>query len=406
MKKLKIKCRPEDFVVEELADLPLSRQGRYAVYWLSKRGWNTVDALQRIAQSSGVPFERFAYGGKKDRHGLTGQWVTVEDSRPCRVEGQPYGFEFRGFTGQPMGPLRIRGNRFSVTIRHLTSGDIRRGLEELKIVAASGLANYFDDQRFGGYDRELGFSAERLLKSEYSQALEIFTAGLYPEDTKAAKERKRGLRAAWGDWQACLALAQTRWERETFGLLARRPQDLREALKRVSRETASLAVSAFQSFLWNELVRRLIREAGWGERHYTGKVGDYVFFGALPAETSARLLALDVPLADSQAAMPDERLGCLYAGLLAERGLEPATFGRFPLSQAFFSSAPRKLAFKPEDVSSETIPDELYPRHKALRLGFTLPRGSYATMLLKRLFAAPIRSEGAIGFSAPPPQGL
>lgn len=378
-------------MVEELADLPLSGRGRFAAYWLSKRGWNTVDALQRIAKANGVPFERFAYGGKKDRHGLTGQWVTVEDSRPCRAEGQPYGFEFRGFADQPMGPQRIQGNRFSITIRHLTSGDVRRGLAELEPVKAGGFVNYFDDQRFGGYDRELGFAAERLLKSEYSDALKIIIAGVYPEDAKAAKERKRGLRAVWGDWPACLALAQTRWERETFGRLVRRPRELREALRPLSRETASLAVSAFQSFLWNELARRLLRAEGWGERHYTGKVGDYVFYGALPDETGNSLLDLDVPLAAAQTRMPDERLGRLYAGLLAERGLEPASFGRFPLSQAFFSSAPRKLAVKPADVSEETLSDELYPRHKALRLGFTLPRGSYATMLLKRLFSAPCR---------------
>jgi tRNA pseudouridine13 synthase len=391
VKKLKIKCRPEDFVVEELTALPMSERGRFAVYWLSKRGWNTVDALQRIAKACGVPYERFAYGGKKDRHGLTGQLVTVEDTRPCRVEGQPYTFEFRGFSGQPMGPQWIQGNRFSITVRHLTSGDVRRSLAELEAVSAGGYINYFDDQRFGGFDRELGFPAERLLKGEYSEALKILTAGWYPEDTKAAKERKRGLRAAWGNWKACLEISQTRWERDTFGHLVRRPDDLLAALQRLSRETASLAVSAFQSFLWNELARRLLTEAEWGERHYTGKVGDYVFYGALPAETSASLLAFDVPLADARARMPDERTGRLYAALVAERGLSPASFGRFPLAQAFFSSAPRRLAVKPEAVAAETIPDELYPRHKALRLGFTLGRGSYATMLVKRLFAAPIR---------------
>ncbi len=394
MKKLKIKCRPEDFVVEELADLPLSQRGRFAVYWLSKRGWNTVDALRRIAKTCGVPFERFAYGGKKDRHGLTGQWVTVEDARPCRVEGQPYQFAFRGYSDQPMGPQRIQANRFAITVRHLTSGDIRRGLAELEAVRAHGFVNYFDDQRFGGWDRDLGFPAERLLRNEFSEALQIFTAGWYPEDTKTAKERKRGLRAAWGDWAACLKLAQTRWEQETFGYLARRPDDLLAVLRRLSRETASLAVSAFQSFLWNELARRLLLEAGWAERRYTGKVGDYVFYGALPAETSASLLTLDVPLADSQARMPGGQLSRLYADLLRERGLEPGAFGRFPLSQAFFGSAPRPLAVRPEEVSAETIPDELYPRHKALRLGFTLGRGSYATMLIKRLFAAPIRQPG------------
>ncbi|MEW6516774.1 MAG: tRNA pseudouridine(13) synthase TruD [candidate division FCPU426 bacterium] len=393
MKKLKIKCRPEDFTVEELASLPLAERGRFAVYWLSKRGWNTADALQRIAKASGVPYDRFAYGGKKDRHGLTGQWVTVEDRRSCSVSEPHYTFELRGYSDQPMGPQWIQGNRFAVTVRHLTSGDVRRALAELETTADAGFVNYFDDQRFGGFDRELGSPAERLLRGERSEALKIFTAGIHTEDTKAAKERKLKLREAWGDWPACLALAQTRWEREIFGLLARQPQDVDVALQRLSRETASLAVSAFQSLVWNETMRRWLSRRGWGERHYTGKAGEYVFYGALAPEDCSFLLGLDVPLADARAAMPDAELGRIYADVLAERRLAPPDFGRFPLRQAYFKSAPRLAAVKPEAVSSETLADELYPRHKALRLAFTLPRGCYATMLLKRLFAAPVRKD-------------
>jgi hypothetical protein len=38
-----IKARPEDFIVEEKADLPLSPGGRFAVYRLRKSHWNTAD---------------------------------------------------------------------------------------------------------------------------------------------------------------------------------------------------------------------------------------------------------------------------------------------------------------------------------------------------------------------------
>ena len=53
---LKIKVVPEDFIVEELADLPLTHTGEFAVYRLTKRGWNTVDLLHELARAMALPF--------------------------------------------------------------------------------------------------------------------------------------------------------------------------------------------------------------------------------------------------------------------------------------------------------------------------------------------------------------
>ena len=68
---IKLKARPEDFVVEEDADLPFRKDGNFCVYLLKKRGWNTVDVLKNIAKKLSLPYADFSYGGKKDKYALT-----------------------------------------------------------------------------------------------------------------------------------------------------------------------------------------------------------------------------------------------------------------------------------------------------------------------------------------------
>lgn len=62
---MKIKVRPEDFVVKEKASLPLSKGGRYRVYLLTKRGFNTVDLLIRLSKTSEYLFRDFPMVGRK-----------------------------------------------------------------------------------------------------------------------------------------------------------------------------------------------------------------------------------------------------------------------------------------------------------------------------------------------------
>ncbi|MEK7828364.1 MAG: tRNA pseudouridine(13) synthase TruD, partial [Deltaproteobacteria bacterium] len=76
---MKIKVKPEDFIVEEKADLKFHKGGEHRVYLLTKRGFNTVDLLLRLSKKLGIPFSNFSYGGKKDRHALTTQYITIKD---------------------------------------------------------------------------------------------------------------------------------------------------------------------------------------------------------------------------------------------------------------------------------------------------------------------------------------
>jgi tRNA pseudouridine13 synthase len=84
--------------------------------------------------------------------------------------------------------------------------------------------------------------------------------------------------------------------------------------------------------------------------------------------------------------MPEPSLQLIYEEVLREQGIKRSMFNALKLRQAFYKSSARRLLLDCGPVVSATGEDELNPGFYFLRLGFALPRGSYATLLIKRIF--------------------
>src|SRR5207248_10160095 len=68
---------PEDFQVEELTDVVPTGDGAFALYRMEKRSWATPDALAAVRRRWKIQPNRLSYGGLKDRHALTVQYLTI-----------------------------------------------------------------------------------------------------------------------------------------------------------------------------------------------------------------------------------------------------------------------------------------------------------------------------------------
>ncbi|AEG16374.1 tRNA pseudouridine synthase D TruD [Desulfofundulus kuznetsovii DSM 6115] len=383
---MKLKVIPGDFVVRELARLPLREKGPYRLYLLEKKGWNTIDLLLQLAKAHGLPYRLFAYGGLKDRHAHTFQYVTVKHPANLTTGDKNFHFQSIGYMDRPMGPDLLEGNEFAITIRALSAEEVSRITRRVDEVRGFGYPNYYDDQRFGSMDRQMGFMAERLLKKHYNGSLQIYLTGVYPEEKKEAKERKRFFREHWGDWAICLSRAKTTMESRIFSLLAEKPKAYIEALQMIPGEELSLLFSAYQSFLFNELLRRILQDLGLDLAAVPGVAGPYLFYRRLERKELAYLKSLALPLAASRMEFPDARTEQLFAAILEERGIKRSSFNLRKVRQAFFKSTPRSAVVFPGDFRLEPAePDDLYPGRQKIRLFFKLPRGSYGTMLIKRL---------------------
>ena len=71
------RATPEDFVVEEVFDFAPEGQGEHLWLWIEKRDLTTPEAAKRVARACGVRPRDVGYSGLKDRVAVTRQWLSV-----------------------------------------------------------------------------------------------------------------------------------------------------------------------------------------------------------------------------------------------------------------------------------------------------------------------------------------
>lgn len=391
---MKIKHIPDDFVVDEVTDVEPGQTGRYSIYLLRKRGWNTSDAIRRIVRDFSIPEHAVSYGGKKDRRALTSQLISIEDcddDLTFAVRDGSFSLFFLGRLSRPMGPDLIRGNRFSVVVRDLGIGDIDKACTISECVQKDGMPNYYDDQRFGSYRAERGFLAEKIIRKHYNGALKIYLTLPDSDDREEERKRKNRLHDLWGDWKACLGLSATAFEHNAFSYLMRNPKGFIPVLQQIPREEMSLYFSAYQSFLWNSVLRKCILSFGEGPfMTIKGTAGDYLFPGALTGNSPPDLRTLMIPTPSADMPRREGVFGHAYAETFQENSITAAKFNVRSIRQAYMKSIERNAFVRPLSFTMDSSDDEIFPGKRKCTASFILPRGSYGTMLIKRLFCGTI----------------
>jgi tRNA pseudouridine13 synthase len=327
----RIKQLPEDFEVEEVPAYPPCGQGDFLYLWVQKRGMGADFFLRQLARRLNIPTADIGTAGIKDRHAVTRQMVSV----PARVKDRLEmvsgdGIELLQVASHTnkLKPGHLRGNRFRVLIRQAEA------VEHLPTIVAqlrqSGLPNYYGPQRFGrgGETLALGW---------------------------ALVEQKRGGAAA--------AVGQRRLPRTPF-------------LRR-------LALSAVQSALFNHYLAQRLRD-GLLHRVLPGDVMSKWPAGGLfraddldreQARFNARETVTTGPIFGRKMFAATGEAAAREARVLADVGLVPADFAGF--GKLLLGTRRHNLVYL-DDLSAEVEPD-------GVRLTFTLPAGSYATVLLREV---------------------
>ena len=252
-----------------------------------------------------------------------------------------------------------------------------------------GLPNYFDDQRFGSVGFSGGFIARAWLAGDHEQALRLAIAEPNPADRPDTKQEKAILREFWGNWPEAKARLERSHARSLVTYLADHPVDFRGAFARVRRELRSLYFSAYQSHLWNLTLGRMIERAdparAAGADRLQGR------HPADPPRPRHRPGRRSSPPAGSPC--PPRGPRCPPTGPEREAALEVVAAEGFAwedlrvkhLKDVFFSKGTRPALFFAENLTHALADDELEPGRKKLRLEFELPKGAYATLVVKRV---------------------
>jgi tRNA pseudouridine13 synthase len=382
----RLKFRPEDFRVDEVTDLRPSRRGRYRLYRLTKTEWNTIDLIVRLARDLRLPREAFSFGGRKDRRAVTTQFLTIRDRADRSTTGPGYALECVGSTDEPMTSQRIRANEFSIVLRGIDPSDLPSIEGNAVAVRASGLPNYFDDQRFGSFDPELGMMGEAILRGRWERALRIHLTLASPEAPEAARAHGRRVASLWGKWKVCIAEAHTATERRVFETLLSRSGDFCAACRAIPSDAVSMALTAYQSHLWNRVACSITANASEETIEMPGLAGPYVFPMRWRPGAEAGARRLEIPLPGPRMKWIHPELARAYVETLERAGLSEDSFTRIGLPGASVRAVPRDYLTRPARLRVTHVgPDEMNPGSSRCTVSFGLPRGAYGTMVVRRL---------------------
>ena len=405
-----IKQSPSDFIVEELLAPEVAaalgeRAAAHAVYRLTKEGLTTPDAAATLARALGVRPGQVAYAGLKDRHARTIQHISVPTAGkadlPADAEGPGWRAERIGWTDAPLSADAIAANRFTIIVRDLSREACRRMDEaaamltltpapdarDLTVAARKSemlFVNYFGDQRFGSARAGRGFLAAHLVRGEFEDALRLAIGVWGRKDSKRQKEFRRAVAEGWGRWAEILPRLSACPERAAVEHLAAHPDDFAGAFAALPYGFQELAVHAYQSHLWNATAQRLMTDRCPGAAITAADpFGEMVFPAA--AGVPADLATLDLPVLGRDSILREPWKPAAESVLAAE-GLTTDRLRIPDLRRPQFGEAPRPLFARATSFDmSQPQADETHPKRLRRTLSFDLPRGAYATVVLRAL---------------------
>lgn len=392
---------PEDFVVtERLAPEVLgavstewSKSARYGIYRLTKSGLTTPDACALFAKALGFKPGLVSWAGLKDRHAVTHQHVTVRfDGAPgggasASLAGTGWSAHPLGFRASSLEAGDIEANRFDIVVRRLQRRDTGALDQRVAALAAAPdtliVANYFGDQRFGSARHGEGFAAAALVEGDFEKALRLLIASPARKDSGSWRTFTRECAQRWGDWPGLLTALPRRAERASIEALAA-GAGMRDAFLELPAFTQQMCVEAFQSALWNSAARRLAARFSTNCYKARDDFGEMWFPRA--KDISPEDESLSMPMPAPGVALHEPCGPCLVAAL-TEHGLTLDRLAIPGVRRPRFDSVNRPVFVRAAGfAASSPEPDELAngPMLKR-RVSFELPRGAYATVVLRAL---------------------
>lgn len=396
----RIKLRDDDFIVDEMPLYEPSGEGEHLYIRVQKKGLAHTELVEVLKSHFGVREEAIGAAGMKDRVALTSQTFSIH--LPGRAAEVTSAAAAAGALDHPKvqvvwadwhnNKLRrghLVGNRFSIRIRDLDPLQAPLVWRSLRELEQRGVPNHYGTQRFG-YRRNTHRLGAMILRQDWHglvgellgakgswfpahqrQQREAFDAG----DLKAAKPR-------WG--RRDLA------ERRVIKALVAGDSE-EKAVRSVSRHMRSFWVSALQSSIFNHLLEDRLG-SGTFDRILTGDV-------AFRHETRKSFVVEPGMLDSGDLEAESARFEVSPAGPIVGPGMPQAVGEVLASERAAFAGAEvedrlfeeSEFDFRgtrrPYRVQISNLElDSGFDEHGTyVRVAFDLPRGSYATVVLREV---------------------
>ncbi len=379
-----IKETPEDFLVTEIPLYFPCGEGEHTYVEIEKRGLTTLDAMRCIARALGISDRDMGYAGLKDARGITRQTFSIPRVPPKSL----LNLSLPGITvlsatlhRNKLKPGHLAGNSFTIRIRGVDHNAREKAIAILTVLSERGVPNFFGSQRYGG----LGNShviGRALLQRDFSGAIDAIMG----DPAVIRDERWRSAVEAYhrGD----LAASREQFpghcgtEREILSRLLKRPEAPERALDAVSPRLKKLYLSAYQSFLFDRVLDQRLHQLDTLEkgdlayRHDNGACFVVEDCAAEAARVKTFAISPSGPLFGCKVKLPEGRPREIEESVLRDEGI---SLQSFKLAGRLRMEGERR----PLRVPMQNLATELDA--EGLTLSFSLPRGVYATSVLREV---------------------
>jgi tRNA pseudouridine13 synthase len=382
-----IKKDNEGFRVSEIIDesvfdnvsLTQDSSHRYPLYILEKKGVDSHHALLEIRNDLGLALRVM---GMKDAKARTKQYASstqvhnIPEQRVSRTKHTL--LILKGFTTRPIGKESLRGNDFLITIYDPKSSEVS-GLK----IEIEKVANFYGLQRFGSERLVTHLVGREIVKRNFKKAAELLLSYTTEYDSAMSKEiRQKSLDPK--NYPNILKHLPKGMDIE-YQLMDSfvKGKEPISALRSISINIRRLFVHAYQSYIFNRCLSNAVFN---GENILRSTSGDLCFemegpltFGKIrrfsPTTDSSSRVIPALRLAGYSFQAGKGRFELITKQIMDEENINPRDFYVKEMQEMSNSGGFRQASLCCRDFDYKG----------SLVLSFKLPKGSYATTLLREI---------------------
>jgi tRNA pseudouridine13 synthase len=389
-----IKRSSEGFRVSEIIDTSFlanissvqDKHHKYPLYILEKRNIDSNHAIFEIRSKLGIKLKVI---GLKDAKAVTKQYASSEQTKNIIKEANTAHtlLTLKGFTKTPLGKSSLSGNAFTITIHDPIVSDISSFIPEIK-----NIANFYGLQRFGSERMVTHLVGKEIVKRNFQKAVELLLSFTTEYDSAMSIEIRNKSRDPKKYSQIIRELPKRMdIEYQVMSVLEKGKGPI-AALRSIPINIRRLFVQAYQAYIFNRCLSMAILN---GENVLESKEGDLCFeienssaFGRIRKyNSSTDLISQTVPairLIGYTFQSGKGRFDKIIEQIMSIEGITPREFYIKEMQELSAQGGFRQAPLWSKDFTFRG----------SLTVSFKLPKGSYATTLLRELMKPddPIRA--------------
>lgn len=437
-----LKSRFEDFRVEEVGRIPaLEPRGRFTVARVTLTNWETNRFVGKLAKILGISRNRIWFSGTKDKRAITTQLLVIDapQNKVSEVELSDVDVEVLGRSHQKLGFGDHSANRFTITVRGCADADgspleakdaiarVNHIFENMELRLGPGkFPNWIGPQRFGATRPVTPVVGRAVISDNWEEAVDTYLGmpGIQQQDDVVA------FRSHWRETRnvdECLDMIPRHlgFERDMLQHLQRKPEDWLGAFRKLPNNLQLMMVHSLQSEAFNRIIAARL-DAGLtltdpipgdivGMVQDNGKI-DMAKLVEVDPEIQSRIqrncrrgrLAVTASLPGAESVFSDSTPGRIEHDVVSKMGLMDQDWKVSGIPRLSSKGSRRAMTVGFSEFSVEEASDiessylstryaqgplegEVWnPDGCSLRIRFSLPSGTYATVLMREFMRAPL----------------